>query len=60
MSNHVYLTKDDVATRLQISVRTLEHMMNDGTIPFLKFRHTVRFSPAIFDHFEKANSRVTA
>lgn len=58
MTNQSYLTKKNVANRLQISVRTLEHLMADGLVPFLKFRHTVRFAPSVFDRIEQKHEKV--
>ena len=49
MNPEYFLTKNEVASRLRISTRTLEHLMASGSIPFLKLRRTVRFSPRIFD-----------
>lgn len=44
-----YLTKNEVASLLQISTRTLEHMMADGEIPYLKIRRSIRFAPSVLD-----------
>jgi excisionase family DNA binding protein len=37
------LTKDELANRLKIDVRTLTTWMRKGWIPHVKFGHTVRF-----------------
>lgn len=39
------LTKSEIAAQLRISVRTLDHLMADGRIPYLKLRRSVRFAP---------------
>lgn len=44
-----YLTKNEVASLLQISTRTLEHMMADGEIPYFKIRRSIRFAPSVLD-----------
>jgi excisionase family DNA binding protein len=37
------LTKNEMASVLQITTRTLEHWMFDGRIPYLRIARTVRF-----------------
>jgi excisionase family DNA binding protein len=37
------LTKRDLASRLQISIRTLDDWMRSGRVPFLKIGKSVRF-----------------
>ena len=38
-----YLTKQDVARLLQVSVRTVENFMSRGLLPFFRIGRTVRF-----------------
>jgi excisionase family DNA binding protein len=46
---NTYLTKNELASMLQISTRTLEHMMADGEITYLKIRRSIRFAPSVLD-----------
>ncbi len=50
---NTYLTKNEVASMLQISTRTLEHMMADGEIPYFRIRRSIRFSPSVLDQLKK-------
>jgi excisionase family DNA binding protein len=44
VDNPRYLTKEQMAAHLQVAVRTLEDMMHDGKIPFIRFSQSlVRF-----------------
>ena len=36
-------TKPEIANYLRVSVRTLEKMMRNGNVPFIKLNRTVRF-----------------
>jgi excisionase family DNA binding protein len=51
-----YLTKNEVASMLQISTRTLEHMMADGEIPYLRIRRSIRFSPSVLDQLKQVKA----
>ena len=41
---------------LQISTRTLEHMMADGEIPYLRIRRSIRFSPSVLDQLKQVKA----
>lgn len=45
-----FLTKGQVAKLLQVSARTIDTWMSDGTLPYRRFGRTVRF-------FRKASLR---
>lgn len=40
---HRLVKKKEVAFYLSVTPRTVEHMMRDGRIPFIKLGRTVRF-----------------
>lgn len=40
---HRLVKKPEVATFLSVTTRTVEHMMADGRIPYIKLGRTVRF-----------------
>lgn len=60
MKEYNYLTKNEVASRLQISTRTLEHMMAEGSIPFVRLRRSVRFTPEIFEQLQQRSGQERA
>ena len=46
------LTKEEVAGRLKVSVRTIENWQHDGHITFLKISNVILFYwPAVVKHF---------
>ncbi|MCA2991558.1 MAG: helix-turn-helix domain-containing protein [Gemmatimonas sp.] len=53
---NTYLTKNEVASILQISTRTLEHMMADGEIPYFRIRRSIRFSPSVLDKLQQVKT----
>ena len=45
------LTKDEVAARLKVSVRTIEQWQHDGCLPFLKLGQVILFHwPSVVKH----------
>ena len=38
------MTSEEVAELLQLSIRTIKRLMDDGHLPFSKIGHSVRFS----------------
>jgi excisionase family DNA binding protein len=54
---NTYLTKNEVASMLQISTRTLEHMMADGEIPYFRIRRSIRFSPSVLDQLKQEQAQ---
>ena len=48
------LTKEDLASRLKVGVRTLETWQDNGLLPFLKIAHVIRFYwPDVVEHLRK-------
>ena len=49
-----FLTKEDLASRLKVGVRTLETWQDNGLLPFLKIAHVIRFYwPDVVEHLRK-------
>jgi hypothetical protein len=46
--------KSDVCQRLNISLRTLNYRLVDGSVPFIKFGGAVRFVPDDIKNLEKS------
>ena len=47
----VMLTKEELAVRLNVAVRTIENWQADGLLPYLKIAYIVRFYwPEVLDH----------
>ena len=42
-SPDVMLTKEELAAKLKVSVRSIENWKHDGYLPFLKIANVVRF-----------------
>ena len=48
------LTKQELAARFKVSVRTIEHWLNDGFLPCIRIGTVVRFHwPAVVAHLLK-------
>jgi len=48
------LTKEELAARLKVAVRTLENWQHDGLIPFLKISNVILFYwPDVVKHLQK-------
>jgi excisionase family DNA binding protein len=50
MIQETLLTPTEVSKRLRISTRTLNRYMNDGRIPYIKIRRSIRFFPDSIDY----------
>jgi hypothetical protein len=49
-----FLTKEDMASRLKVSVRTVESWQENGLLPCLKIAQIIRFYwPDVVDHLRK-------
>lgn len=48
------MDKREIADYLKVSARTVDYMMRDGSLPYLKFNRLVRFKKSyVDDHLKK-------